>query len=70
MFIGEFGVPNSYSNEVQSVYKRMIKAIKENKVPLSALWVYDFSKQDKEWNVTFDNKRKFMLQLISEANAE
>jgi len=70
LFIGEFGVPNSYSNEVQSVYKRMIKAIKKNKVPLSALWVYDFSKQDKEWNITFDNNRKYMLQIISEANAE
>ena len=68
LFIGEFGVPNSYTNQVQSVYKRMIKAIKKNKVPLSALWVYDYSDQDKEWNVTYENNRKFMLQTISEAN--
>jgi len=70
LFIGEFGVPNNYSNEVRSVYVRMIQAIKENNVPLSALWVYDYSEQDKEWNVTFDNNRKYMLQMVSEANKE
>ncbi len=68
LFIGEFGVPNNYSNEVKSVYKRMIKAIKDNNVPLSALWVYDYSEQDKEWNVTYDNNRKYMLQMITESN--
>ena len=48
----------------------MIKAIKDNNVPLSALWVYDYSEQDKEWNVSYDNNRKYMLQMITETNQD
>jgi len=70
LFIGEFGVPNSYSNEVKSVFTRMIKAIEKNNVPLSALWVYDFPHQDKEWNTTFENKRAFMLDMVSKSHAK
>ena len=42
--------------------------IVEEKVPLSALWVYDFSMQDADWNVTSDNDRAYMLEAIKGAN--
>ena len=36
---------------------------------LAALWVYDFSPQDGEWNITFENPRAPQLQALAAANA-
>ena len=47
---------------------KIVAAIETHQVPLSALWVFDYSPQDKDWNVTFDNDRSYMLRLIAEAN--
>jgi len=38
-------------------------------VPLAALWVYDFSGQDADWNVTATNGRAYQLEAVAEANA-
>ena len=70
LFIGEFGVHKSYCKNIKPIYNELINAIKKHDVPLAALWVYDFIGQDKERNVTFDNDRKYMLQMINEANKE
>ena len=68
LFIGEFGVPNSYSNQMKNIYEEYISAIKKYKIPLAALWVYDFNSQNVEWNSTFENERAYMLEKISEIN--
>lgn len=69
LFIGEFGASNKYGKDVErSTFEKIITAIETNQIPLSALWVFDFPQQDKDWNITFDNDRTYMLHLIAEAN--
>jgi hypothetical protein len=35
---------------------------------LAALWVFDFSHQDKDWNVTVGGRREYQLNAIVDAN--
>jgi len=70
LFIGEFGTPVKLGQEKErAVFQELIGAIENNNVPLSALWVYDFPQQDKDWNVTFENDRAYMLELVAKANS-
>jgi hypothetical protein len=66
LFLGEFGVPDAMP-EAGDVFRRQIKAIRENDVPLSALWVFDLASQ-KEFSVTATNARSWQLDLVVEAN--
>ncbi|RLD11425.1 MAG: hypothetical protein DRI44_03630 [Chlamydiae bacterium] len=68
LFIGEFGVPVSLSNEINTTYSEFITAIEKYEIPLAALWVYDYENQNKDWNVNFKNNRTFMLNEISKIN--
>ena len=69
LFIGEFGAPIGLGEDKErSGFQELVKAIEAGKVPLSAFWVFDHAGQDKDWNVTFDNKRRYMLKLVAEAN--
>lgn len=68
LFIGEFGVSENYSGDKVAKFNDFIKAIVENKVQLSALWVFDFSYQGRDWNVTQTNIRNYQLEAIIAAN--
>ncbi len=68
LFLGEFGCPISFGDEVKQVYMEFINAIEKYNVPLAALWVFDMEGQKKDWNVNFKNNRAFMLDEISKAN--
>jgi hypothetical protein len=71
LFVGEFGsaLPNDPARE-RAVFEELLAAIERNPVPLAAVWVFDFSAQDKQGlNVTFDNARAYQLELIGRANA-
>ena len=69
LFIGEFGASLTLGVEDERrKLRELISAIESSKVPLSALWVFDHSGQDKDWNITFENKRAYMLKSVSEAN--
>lgn len=69
LFIGEFGVGVHGSKEREQVaFEEILAAIEKYQVPLSAFWVYDFAGQDKDWNITFDNQRSHLLQLVIRAN--
>jgi len=69
LFIGEFGAPLTLGKTVErTMFMEIITAIEANKVPLSAVWVFDHPGQSKDWNITFDNERSYMLKRISEAN--
>jgi hypothetical protein len=69
LFIGEWGVPSKGdpAGERQQ-FEAMLDAIVAHHVPLSAVWVYNFPGQEKDWNITADNDRSWMLELISQAN--
>jgi len=71
LFIGEFGSPISLGATVEAQkFQELLEAIIVNKVQLSALWVFDFTPQDAEWNVTSTNSRKYQLDAIINANTQ
>lgn len=69
LFIGEFGVSGALTAESTQQFRAWLEAIEAHRVPLAALWVYDFDGQSADWNVTFDNSRAPLLRQIAERNA-
>jgi hypothetical protein len=68
LFVGEFGVPGAPTAESKERFATILAAIETNRVPLAALWVFDFASQDKDWNVTATNDRSWQLDAIQQAN--
>lgn len=69
LFIGEFGSQEEDNAEAtRTRFFQMLSAIEANKVPLSAVWVFDYTPQDKKWNITADNERSYQLDAIAAAN--
>jgi hypothetical protein len=70
LFIGEFGVPRQWGDRAgqESAFGEFLVAIEKHRVPLAAFWVFDFGSQDKDWNVSFENDRSWMLDQVSELN--
>ena len=68
LFVGEFGVPGATTAESKEKFASILTAIETNRVPLSALWVFDFASQAKDWNVTATNDRAWQLDAIQQAN--
>ena len=69
LFVGEFGAPLTVGKDTErAAFVELVSAIEANRVPLSAFWVFDHAGQDKDWNVTFSNKRSYMLKVVAEAN--
>ena len=76
LFVGEWGASQEWLKEgktwntvdVEEAFTDRLNAIVENKVPLSAFWVYDHKGQENAWNITFDNERAYMIDLVLEAN--
>lgn len=67
LFVGEFGAPGD-SEKSRKEFEALVAAIESERVPLSALWVFDYRSQDGEWNVTAANSRAWQLQKVSELN--
>jgi len=67
LFVGEFGAPGP-PDKSEAEFRSILKAIEDAGVPLAALWVYDFSNQDADFNVTAASGRAYQLRAISEAN--
>lgn len=71
LYIGEFGSPKTLGSEMEAQkFNESLNAIIDNKVQLSSLWVFDFSPQDADWNITPTNSRKYQLDAIIKANAQ
>ncbi|MGZ0654909.1 cellulase family glycosylhydrolase [Coraliomargarita sp. W4R72] len=69
LFIGEFGASKTLGAEQEkALFIELLNAIEVTNVPLSAFWVFDYPGQNKDWNVTFENDRSYMLKLVTEAN--
>jgi hypothetical protein len=69
LFIGEFG--SSLETGTQKAHQKfteLLDGLEKAKVPLAALWVFDYASQDKDWNVTPDNSRRYQLEAIAEFN--
>lgn len=71
LFIGEFGSPKTLGTEMEAQkFNEALKALIDNKVQISALWVYDFTYQDADWNVNQTNSRKYQLDAVANANTQ
>jgi len=71
LFIGEFGLASNGKftpEQVKTGYRELIPAMEAAKVDLAAVWVFDLPAQNKDWNITFDNDRAYMLTDVIEAN--
>ena len=69
LFIGEFGAAKTLGPEKEKArFLELLNSVEASKVPLSAFWVFDFPGQNKDWNVTFENDRSYMVKLVAEAN--
>ena len=68
LFIGEFGVPGATTAESKTRFEAILTAIETHRVPLAALWVFDFDAQALEWNVNATNNRNWQLDSIQQAN--
>ena len=70
LFIGEFGSPVMEDKEkTREYFEKIINSIESNKVPLSAIWVFNYPDQDGKWNITHTNERNYMLDKIAELNS-
>jgi hypothetical protein len=67
LFLGEFNAVGAADERAQ--FQTLLAAIEDAKVPLAALWVYDFKWQDRIYNVTWTDARSYQLHAIAEANA-
>ncbi|MEO6182275.1 MAG: hypothetical protein ABIP71_04095, partial [Verrucomicrobiota bacterium] len=68
LFVGEFGLSGATTAESKEKFATILVAIETNRVPLSALWVFDFDDQSKDWNVNATNGRSWQLEAIQQAN--
>jgi hypothetical protein len=71
LFIGEFGVNEQAGDKAaqQAIFEEFLSAFKNN-VPLAAFWVFDLPQQNKDWNVTFDNDRAWMIERVARFNRD
>jgi hypothetical protein len=73
LWIGEFGPSGKEKtiDEERRQFEFLLDLMVENKVPLSALWNFDFEHVDQtHWNITEANHRAYMLDALQEANRE
>jgi len=70
LFLGEFGAERLLGSieQQQAVFEEFLEAIVRHHVALAAFWVFDLAQQDKQWNVTFENDRAWMLDLVGKTN--
>jgi endo-1,4-beta-mannosidase len=70
--IGEFGAPRQLGAraEQESAFQQFLDAIVKERVPLAMFWVFDLAGQDKDWNVSFQNDRAWMIERVTRANAQ
>jgi hypothetical protein len=69
LFVGEFGASDPLDRKKErEEFVIFIDAIIKYKIPLSAVWVFDFPQQNADWNITPCNDRVYMLNLVREAN--
>jgi hypothetical protein len=63
LFIGEFPTRDRAQTD------EFLRAIEDNRVPLSAFWVFDYPAQARTMSVDFHNERAFVVDLVAKANA-
>ena len=69
VFVGEFGASAEMGKDAaREAFREIVNSIESSGIALAAFWVFNYSNQDGSWNVTLDNDRAYMLELVSLAN--
>ena len=72
LFVGEFGAGDVEGgggpDRVRRENLSLLNAIERSRVPLAALWVFDFAHQGDSFSVTPTNDRKYLLDALEGAN--
>ena len=72
LFVGEFGAADDEKNggpeKAHQEFDKLLAAIEEAGVPLSALWVFDLPFQESYVNVSTTNARSWQLGELEQAN--
>jgi hypothetical protein len=72
LFLGEFGAERQIGTrqQQQAVFEEFLRAIAKHNIPLAAFWVFDLPDQEKGWNVSFQNDRSYMIELVAQMNGK
>lgn len=73
LFIGEFGAQEKLLGVAgaKDKYKELVEAIQDNSVPLSAMWVFDYTPHDQENGINVNpttGAREYMISLLQQLN--
>ncbi|MEO1880215.1 MAG: cellulase family glycosylhydrolase [Methylococcales bacterium] len=71
VFIGEFGLCNGAGislSKASGEFKKLLAVMKNGRIPLAALWVYDLDSQKGTCNITKTNARSYQLKSIEKSN--
>lgn len=73
LFVGEFGAQEKLLGgaTAKEKYKELVNAILVNKVPLSAMWVFDYTPHDTENGINVNpatGAREYMITLLQQLN--
>ena len=68
LFVGEFGASRELGDKERAVFNAFLDGIVRYHIPLAAFWVFDFGPQDKDYNITLNNGRAYMIRRIGEVN--
>ncbi|WP_167761358.1 cellulase family glycosylhydrolase [Duganella callida] len=70
LFIGEFGTSDKDlgADVAKTKFYEMTSTIIANRVPLSAVWVFDWAAQEGSYSITPTNSRKYQLDRLKEMN--
>lgn len=69
LVVEEFGASDTDAN-TQTEFTDLLNTIVTSQVPLSAMWVYDYSGQNGTYNVTQSNSRAYQLADVVSAEAQ
>jgi len=64
LFIGELGVPGAGTPAKRAKFTERLRRLDAHKIDIAALWVFDFSPWDGEWNITPHNQRAWQLRAM------
>ena len=69
VFVGEFGLASKgEAGDRKAQFELLLADLDQGRVDLAAFWVFDLESQSRDWSVTFENARAYMIKLTAEAN--
>jgi hypothetical protein len=69
-FVGEFGIPQTSSVQTDlSNFTSLLNNVVSSGVNYAAMWVYDFTFQNGQYNMTLTNNYASFVKLVGAANA-